>query len=377
MTEKELDVIDARFASTLAGVDVLLFWTGVDQAHAQKWATVWKMKTLTVAMGPLMDSKNPSSPKALKGRLSYSRYVKGASGRFAQYARQYCRVVVLTNPPPCIYSSRENNTYQTLEEPILKGRFGGSPVRRIDYLHPTVDDAAHVTYQVWPCDKTRDWAVSFGKKSINSWKRLNWSYQSLITTSQLQLEPQYPQTNYRSLAIHSMPSQASRPNGILSVHESLLGSSVNVTNVERDVANGDNIMELPESVDLVLAGGLGINDHESQDPDPRLRPGVSIGSDNDLTVVQVHDQVGQGIDFHESGPLYEPSHVQTPAYAIERCRLPASPVAVPIVSIDDLTFGFEKTIDINENGLNKDFLYLTMKVGLELRCWKLRWTDRK
>ena len=77
------------------------------------------------------------------------------------------------NPPPCIYSTRENNTYQELEEPILKNRFGGPPVRRIDYLHPAVDGAAHITYQVRPCDKSQDWAASFGGTFVKKWKKLN------------------------------------------------------------------------------------------------------------------------------------------------------------------------------------------------------------
>ena len=381
MTKKELDRVDDQFASALAGVDVVLFWTGIDWAHAQKWATMWNMKTLTVAMGPLMDSKIPSSPKAQKGKLSYSRYVKGASGRFAQYARQHCRVIVLTNPPPCIYSTRENNTYQELEEPILKGRFGGSPIRRIDYLHPTVDGAAHITYQVWPCDKTQDWAASFGGTFVNKWKKLNWSYKSLITTSQVELKLQHTQTRYRSSTTAIMPSgscdqRASTPDGTSSVNKDLPKMSVNVTSIEYSKAIGEGITQMLKGVDA-LAADFDIEGHESRDLDPQSIPGILIGSDKELVETQVHDQLERGIDFQESGLLYESDCLRTTVYAIERCEPPASLVAVPVININDLTVGVEVTIEIEEHGQNKDFLYLTMNTDSELKCWKLRWAERE
>ncbi|RMZ82225.1 hypothetical protein DV738_g1913, partial [Chaetothyriales sp. CBS 135597] len=193
MTKEDLLAIDKQFAQSLHGQDVVLFWTGVECAHVQRWARNWGLKTLTMAMGPLMDPACEDSPKARKGKRPYSRYIKGASGRFAQYACRHCRgVVVLTNPPPDIYSTRDNNTYQQLEEPILKGLLPCRddtpcpPIRRIDYLHPTVDGAAHVSYQAWPCDKSQEWAIPFGQRLVKKWKKLNWSYHSLTTTSELQ-----------------------------------------------------------------------------------------------------------------------------------------------------------------------------------------------
>lgn len=140
-----------------------------------------------------MDPAELNSPKAQKGKKAYSRYVTDVSGRFAQYAGQHCRVVILTNPPHNIYSSRESITYQYLKEPILKGLFGDTPVRRIDYLHPTVDGAAHVTSVARPCNKIQDWAILFGDRYIESWKRLNWSYKTLVTISQLSLKPLHNQ----------------------------------------------------------------------------------------------------------------------------------------------------------------------------------------
>jgi hypothetical protein len=335
MTEKELDEVDTQLASALAGAAVVLFWTGVDWAHAQKWANTWGIKTLTMAMGPLMDPNNPSSPKAQKGK-SYSRYVKGASGRFAQYASQHCRVIVLTNPPPRIYSSRQNNTYQRLEEPILKGHFGGVPVRRIDYLHPAVDGAAHITYQIWPHDKTQDWTASFGKSCIKKWKELNWSYKSLLTMSQLKL-----------------------------------------TMVEQDKAKDGNVTRLSDSVHTDSGRAptttLNAKGHESRDVDHLPAAGVFVGSDSERIESQVHNQVERGVDFHEGGILEERNHPETSVYVIERCLPPALPLTVPVISINDLTIGVDMTVEIIEHRSRKDFLYLTMRAGPEVKCWKLRW----
>ena len=55
----------------------------------------------------------------------------------------------------------------------------------------------------------------------------------------------------------------------------------------------------------------------------------------------------------------------------------AKKATVPIVSIDAIAIGAEVTVDINEHGANKDFLYLTMKCGSGLRnWWRLRWIDK-
>jgi hypothetical protein len=48
--------------------------------------------------------------------------MKAAPARFAKYAcRGGRQAVVLTKPPPGIYSARKRSNYQDLEEPILKG----------------------------------------------------------------------------------------------------------------------------------------------------------------------------------------------------------------------------------------------------------------
>ena len=50
--------------------------------------------------------------------------------------------------------------------------------------------------------------------------------------------------------------------------------------------------------------------------------------------------------------------------------------AVPVINIDHIAIGAELTVDIGEHGVNKVFLYLTMKCasGLEI-WWRVRWVD--
>jgi hypothetical protein len=312
--------------------------------------------------------------------------MKGASGRFAQYARQHCRVVVLTNPPPNIYSSRENNTYQQLEEPILKGLFGGTPVRRIDYLHPTVDGAAHVTYQAWPCDKTQEWAIPFGKRYVKSWKRLNWSYTSLVNTSQLGLKPQHNQVLPVASTMRLAQAQSSGQRDHMAVHyvsgsNNLPKLAIDDTNVVHAVAGGEDAARPQQDVDHIEEGrpaaGFGNRYHESRVLGPGPRPGGLANSNSDLIDRQIYDQVEQRSDFHDQGISKESKDSPTPVYTLKRCSTPKAPVKAPVIRIDDIVVGTEVTVDIGEHRADKVFLYLTLACVSGLRIWwKLRWIDR-
>ncbi|KAK5077826.1 hypothetical protein LTR51_000006 [Lithohypha guttulata] len=351
MTAEELVKIDTQLAVALKGADVLLFWTGVEWAHVQRWAKIWKLKTLTIAMGPLMDPANPNSPKAQKSKKVYS---------------------------------RENNTYQHLEEPILKGLYGDPPVRRIDYVHPTVDGAAHVTYQAWPCDKTDDWFISYGEKTVNKWKKLSWSYESLITTSQLNLMPLQKQI----LPIASMlriqtPQPSIQPvdmavNTFLSSSDNLPNSIANDTDVEHTMTEDRDVAQPQQDTDLFetgqLSAALDIRGHESRIFPRDSRPSEPASSDGHLTGTQVRDQVDQRIDFHEEELFCELDRSPTPVYTIKRCGEPVPPITLPVVCIDDIAIGGEVTVNVGKNGANKDFLFLTMKSTSELeKWWKMSW----
>ena len=159
LTSAELDRLDTQFDSVLVGTSCLVFWTGIPRKVVQIWAGKNGLKTLTIAMGPLFDGIQ--SPRSKKSPRAWSRYMKGASVRFAQYACQGRQAVVLTNPPPSIYSLRIGSTFRHLEEPVLKGACGGLSATRIDFVHPTVDGAADFRYEAWPCDNTREWITFF------------------------------------------------------------------------------------------------------------------------------------------------------------------------------------------------------------------------
>ncbi|KAK5454971.1 hypothetical protein LTS15_005691 [Exophiala xenobiotica] len=98
-------------------------------------------------MGSLFSDRDAGGARYGKSSKAWSNYMKGASGRFAEYAcRGNRQAVILTRPPPNIYSTRQRSNYQQLEEPILKGLFGGP-------------GAATFQYQIWPLDRSSAWYV--------------------------------------------------------------------------------------------------------------------------------------------------------------------------------------------------------------------------
>lgn len=136
----------------------LLFWTNVPRALAQAWANANEANTLSTMMGPLMDEMNGKK----KGQ-AWSSYVKGVSCLFAQFARQKSAVIVLTTPPG-VGRYRNNSTYISLEEPILKWSADGSEKLQINYVHPTVRSAETSEYSRWPQDHSKLWIDRFGKQ---------------------------------------------------------------------------------------------------------------------------------------------------------------------------------------------------------------------
>lgn len=161
-TPEELSILDQRFESALKDVTCLVFWTGVPPQSAKQWATLRGLPTLTMAMGPLYSDRHTNGTRSGRDRKSWSNYMKAASGRYAEYAccgdRQ---AIVLTDPPPAIYSTRPRSNYRHIEEPILRGCGGGSGTIRIDFAHPTVVKDVDFRYQVWPIDKTETWYIFF------------------------------------------------------------------------------------------------------------------------------------------------------------------------------------------------------------------------
>jgi len=134
-----------------------VMWSGVPREWAQKWADENHMQTLSTAMGPLMLKHHECCLKLKKSKKQWTTYVKGASRIFALYIPKGHEVTVLTRPPPNKFHPTGLSTYQSIEEPILKGIYGGEPVSRIDLVHLTVADACDFRYQIWPEDRTHLW----------------------------------------------------------------------------------------------------------------------------------------------------------------------------------------------------------------------------
>ena len=102
LNQTELCRIDEQFESVLRNITCLVFWTGLNQPLVQHWADQNGLMTLVGAMGPLFLPQNPKSARTGKTEKGWSKYMKGASGRFAEYACRDRRGVVVTNPPPNI-----------------------------------------------------------------------------------------------------------------------------------------------------------------------------------------------------------------------------------------------------------------------------------
>ncbi|KAK5056530.1 hypothetical protein LTR84_012061 [Exophiala bonariae] len=159
------------------------------------WAEKKKMQTLSTVMGPLMLKEHSACLKMSKTPSQWSNYVRGASGLFAQHISRAPCVTVLTRPPQTL-NPLGASTYQQIEEPLLKGSYGGFHVLRIDMVHPTVIGAENFRYQVWPVDETEKWIAVFGyspplKRRLND-TRVLYLPPSLTHFSASTTEPHHP-----------------------------------------------------------------------------------------------------------------------------------------------------------------------------------------
>ena len=157
LTQNEISQLDQAFEISLRHESTLVFWTGISPNLAKEWACRNDLKTLTMAMGSLYNDNSYGSIRSQKSPKSWSKYMKGASWIFAQQACHDRRVIVLTNAPPNIYSTREHSNYREIEEPILKGFEANRHAIQIDYVHPTVPGAASFRYQTWPDNRSSEW----------------------------------------------------------------------------------------------------------------------------------------------------------------------------------------------------------------------------
>lgn len=164
LTIAEAGQIRQQFQKAQDAPGKLVLWTDMPHEWAQDWADAHNMQTLTTMMGCLMDKNHPSCLRAKKSKKEWQRYIKGASGLFADLARRNGTVTVLTSPPG-VSPHRLCSTYKSLEEPIVKGDFGGPKASQINYVHPMVVGAECFEYQAWPTDKSLEWIRVYGQNS--------------------------------------------------------------------------------------------------------------------------------------------------------------------------------------------------------------------
>jgi hypothetical protein len=88
-------------------------------------------------MGPLMDTAHSSCPKPQKTKNEWKRYVKGASGLFAEYACKAGAVTVLMRPPEQQSTPRRDSTFWGIERPILIGEKGIQSGTKLVTIYPT------------------------------------------------------------------------------------------------------------------------------------------------------------------------------------------------------------------------------------------------
>ncbi|KAF5558110.1 hypothetical protein FMEXI_477 [Fusarium mexicanum] len=166
LTDQEADKILSRFQNACVP-NRQVFWSGMLREHAQQWADTHELQTLTTALGPLLYHGDPSHQTQARPR-----YIHGASIIFAWFVSQGDLVTVLCHPPPLFFHPSGQTFYQLYEEPILKGKMGNRPVRRIHTAHPAVEIASDFIYQLWPYNISWFWIKTFGIPDIEfPWRK--------------------------------------------------------------------------------------------------------------------------------------------------------------------------------------------------------------
>ncbi|OAA43361.1 hypothetical protein BBO_04504 [Beauveria brongniartii RCEF 3172] len=149
----------ARFESACEPHRMVL-WSGIEFEQAEDWASQHNRKTLTQAMGPLMDKSNPSCRRNIKNDYQWSLYVHAASILFAVFISTGSEVVVLARHPPDRFNPYYESYYQNIEEPWLTACCDPNKFR-IMLAHPGIEGAGNCLYQYWPVDRVDDWKSMF------------------------------------------------------------------------------------------------------------------------------------------------------------------------------------------------------------------------
>lgn len=152
----------------------MVLWSGVGFDLVESWAAHHGRKTLTQAMGPLMDKSNPICRFHVKTAKQWSRYVHAASILFAVYISTGHEVVVLTPHPPQRLNPFNTSYYQKIEEPWLTSCCDENEFK-IMFAHPGIRAAKDYIYQYWPVDGVGDWTARFpGAGKMPHWENHIW-----------------------------------------------------------------------------------------------------------------------------------------------------------------------------------------------------------
>jgi hypothetical protein len=224
LTQEEAEQIIARFMEIPRSYDRLVFWTGIPREWVQQWADEHGMLTLTSAMGPLMDRKDPRCLRRYKELEEWSKYIKGASRIFARYACKRGIVRVLTLPPSWAEFIRPESTYRNIEEPVLKGRSGCCCAVQINTVH-LLTTSEELEYQTWPQndipEKLRCRGATISNFRLPRWSRkalkaATKSLRSNCVSSTVVAAPKSANVNVvfeASVKTTSGPQSTERPNG--------------------------------------------------------------------------------------------------------------------------------------------------------------------
>ncbi|KAK2054173.1 hypothetical protein LY76DRAFT_580470 [Colletotrichum caudatum] len=170
LTTNEANEIRVQFDEVWQDNNQVL-WSGTDYFKTKDWASKHGLQTLTVCMGPLMETGNPKCRRKSSFR-SWTLYMRGASALFAWRISQGRSTTVLTPPPPRRYHPSGMTNYQDIERPILEGVLGDSVVR-IMMIHPEVSGAEQFAYEAWPDDQHTSWVAKFGEYPDSNWRMVS------------------------------------------------------------------------------------------------------------------------------------------------------------------------------------------------------------
>jgi hypothetical protein len=161
ITSEEETEIRRRFDNVVKQSKGLVLWSGILREDAEAWAAKRGLHTLATAMGPLMRHRRAGAAKTKHGMLM--EYMRGASAVFTWYAARNRTVLGLTPPPPERFHPSGLTNFQAAEVPVIIecARLYLENFR-VMLLHPTVEGAEDLSYQIWPIDETTIWTAQFG-----------------------------------------------------------------------------------------------------------------------------------------------------------------------------------------------------------------------